>query len=110
MNSSGNAKCGMDARDAEARLLMRCTQVAKGTLASASDAREANVFRLASLMADRKFSVAYRRLMTASQVYFDQHPGDRLDPEDVVRKGWVVSLPRLRDMLREQLRQNGLGA
>jgi hypothetical protein len=59
-------------------------------------------------MADCEFSIAYHRLMAASQDYFDQHPGERLDPEDVVRKGWVASLPRLRDMLREQLRREGL--
>lgn len=100
----------MDARDAEARLLARCAEVARGTFVSAQDGREANVFRLASLMADRQFSTAYRRLMAASQGYFAQHPDERLDPEDVVRKGWVVSLPRLRDMLREQLLREGLVA
>lgn len=110
VNSTVNTEQGMDARDVEARLLMRCTQVARGASASAQDGREANVFRLASLMADRDFSAAYRRLMRASQLYFEQHPDERLDPEDVVRKGWVVSLPRLRDMLREQLRREGLVA
>jgi hypothetical protein len=110
VGSTVDMEPGMEARDTEARLLARCAEVARGTLVSAQDSREANVFRLASLMADRQFSAAYRRLMAASQGYFDQHPGERLDPEDVVRKGWVVSLPRLRDMLREQLRREGLVA
>ncbi|HTJ93034.1 MAG TPA: hypothetical protein VL424_07985 [Pararobbsia sp.] len=110
MNLTANAKPEVSAQDAEARLLTRCTQVALGVSTSAQDGREANAFRLASLMADRNFSAAYRRLMNVSQFYFDQHPAERLDPEDVVRNGWVVSLPRLRDMLRDRLRQEGLVA
>lgn len=41
--------------------------------------------------------------MQASERYFASHPNDRLDAVAVVRQGWVVSLPRLRDMLSHQL-------
>jgi len=110
MSTTVNAESELEARDVEARLLARCAQVVRDPAVTALDSREANVFRLASMMGDREFSAAYRRLLMASQVYFDQHPGERLAPEEVVRKGWVVSLPRLRDMLREQLRREGLVA
>ena len=42
--------------------------------------------------------------MQASERYFDLHPNEKIAPADVVRKGWVLSLPRLRDMLSHKLR------
>jgi len=41
--------------------------------------------------------------MQISEDYFLRHPADRLPAADVVRKGWVFSLPRLRDMLSHKL-------
>jgi hypothetical protein len=41
--------------------------------------------------------------MRASEQYFATHPNERLAAGEVVRNGWVVSLPRLRDMLSQQL-------
>ena len=61
----------MTVRDSEAALLARCATVAREATPSARDQHEANVFRLA----------------------------ERLDPAEVVRKGWVSTLPRLRDRL-----------
>jgi len=42
-------------------------------------------------------------LMQANERYFAAHPAGRLAAGDVVMKGWVLSLPRLRDMLSHQL-------
>jgi hypothetical protein len=71
----------------------------------AQDEVEANVFRVAAMVVQSRFPVASTHLMQASELYFAAHPGDRLPPADVVRKGWLVSLPRLRDMLSRELQQ-----
>jgi len=36
-------------------------------------------------------------------MYFASHPNERLPSAEVVRRGWVIGLPRLRDMLSRQL-------
>ncbi|WP_317924948.1 MULTISPECIES: hypothetical protein [unclassified Cupriavidus] len=70
----------------------------------AGNQREANVFRLATMVLSPDLPVESRRLMAASERYFAEHP-DRLVPSvDVVRNGWIIGLPRLRDMLTAQLR------
>lgn len=93
----------MTARDAEAALLARCSAVARASAQPAQDQREANVFRLAAMVLQSRFPGESSCLMQASERYFDAHPNDRLAPADVVRKGWVLSLPRLRDLLSHRL-------
>ena len=94
----------MTARDIESALLTRCAAVARGAGSSAQDQREANVFRLAAMVVRSRFPSESMRLMQASERYFDLHPNEKIAPADVVRKGWVLSLPRLRDMLSHKLR------
>ncbi|WP_034689699.1 hypothetical protein [Acidovorax sp. MR-S7] len=93
----------MTARDAESALLARCSAVAREAAQSAQDPCEANVFRLAAMVVRSRFPGESRCLMQASERYFAAHPDERLAPADVVRKGWVPSLPRLRDMLSRRL-------
>jgi len=93
----------MTARDAESALLARCSTVARKAAQSARDQREANVFRLAAMVVQSRFPGESKCLMQASERYFASHPNERLAPADVVRKGWVLSLPRLRDMLSHRL-------
>lgn len=93
----------MTARELEAALLTRCTTAAREVALAARDQREANVFRLAAMVVQSRFPVASGHLMQASEQYFATHPHERLAPEEVVRNGWVLSLPRLRDMLTHQL-------
>jgi hypothetical protein len=95
----------MTAREAEGSMLLRCAVVARNPSASAQDQREANVFRLAAMVLQSRLPGEAFRLMRASEDYFSLHPDDRLPAADVVRKGWVFSLPRLRDMLSLKLRQ-----
>lgn len=92
----------MTARDVESALLARCSSVAREATQSAQDQREANVFRLAAMVVQSRFPVESRCLLQASEQYFALHPNERLAPADVVRKGWIFSLPRLRDMLTHQ--------
>jgi hypothetical protein len=93
----------MTARDAESALLARCAVVARVAAQSAQDQREANVFRLAAMVVRSRFPVESLCLMQASELYFASHPDERLASADVVRKGWVLNLPRLRDMLSHRL-------
>ena len=93
----------MSARGLESKLLTRCASVARAQDDLARDQYEANVFRLASMLVRSRFPHESARLMRASDRYFLLHPGDRLAPDEVVRQGWVLSLPRLRDMLNHQL-------
>ncbi|SMB30418.1 conserved protein of unknown function [Sterolibacterium denitrificans] len=93
----------MTARDAESALFARCAAAAREAAQPAQDQREANVFRLAAMVVRSRFPSESMRLMQASERYFASHPNARLASADVVRKGWVPSLPRLRDMLSHRL-------
>jgi len=93
----------MNVRDIESALLARCAAVARDVAQSARDQREANVFRLAAMVVQSRLPSESNNLMRASERYFAAHPDERLAPADVVRSGWVSSLPRLRDMLSHRL-------
>jgi hypothetical protein len=99
----------LSARDAESAVLARCAAAASGTLELADDRREAHVFRVAAMVMRPRFPLQSARLMQASERYFAQHPGDVLETAEVIRKGWLSSLPRLRSMLSRQL-QHGTDA
>ena len=92
----------MTAREREASLLNRCTTVARSVVSSAQDQREANVFQLAAVLVRSRFPRESTSLLLASEHYFATHPAERLATGDVVRNGWVQSLPRLRDLLSKQ--------
>lgn len=91
------------AREKEAELLSRCATAAREAACTAHDQREANVFRLAAMVVQSRFPSESACLMRASERYFAGHPQERLAAEDVVHHGWVISLPRLRDMLSIEL-------
>jgi hypothetical protein len=86
--------------------LARCSAAARDTTPAARDQREANVFRLAAMVVQSRFPGDAHRLMCASERYFAAHPDERLASAQVIRNGWVANLPRLRDMLSQQLRQH----
>ena len=93
----------MTARALESALLARCAVVAREAAQSAQDQREANVFRLAAMVVQSRFPSESMCLMQASEQYFAAHPNEKLAATEVVRMGWVLSLPRLRDLLSHQL-------
>ena len=97
----------MSARDNEQKLLERCEAIAKNRETMIQDLQEANVMRLAGMVIRTDNPRASASLLRASELYFRAHPADQLPAEEVIRKGWVISLPRLRDMLSRQLRQEG---
>lgn len=92
-----------NARETEAEWLARCTRAAVQPDAAAHSPREANVFRLASMVIRSRFPAEASRLLLASDRFFSQQPDALLSPADVVRQGWVASLPRLRDTLSQRL-------
>jgi len=96
----------MTARDVEAALLTRCTAIAMDAALTAQDQREANVFQAAAMVVRSQFPRESTSLMQASEQYFATHPNERLTPVDVVRQGWITSLPRLRDMLTQRLHRH----
>ena len=89
----------MTARDREAALLARCAAVASGLSQRALDQREANVFMLAAMTVRHRFPAEAEHLMQSAERYFAAHPDERLDPADIVRRGWVTSMQRLSDRL-----------
>lgn len=93
----------MNSRDVEAALLARCADVARARALTAEDQREANVFRVAAMVVQSRFPEESQRLMHVSERYFSTRPDERLPAAEVVRKGWVLGLPRLRDMLTHRL-------
>ena len=93
----------MTARELESVLLDRCAAVAQGGAPTAQDQRAANVFRLAAIVVQSQFPSESHRLMAASEQYFAHHPDDKLVPGAVIGHGWVLGLPRLRDMLTRRL-------
>jgi hypothetical protein len=98
----------MTARERESAVLTRCVTAASETWAQAHDAREANVFHVAALVVRTRFPEAAARLMATSARYFADHPSyARIESAEVVRQGWVVSLPRLRDFLSRRLVEAG---
>lgn len=93
----------MTARDTEAELLTRCTAIAMETAHTAQDQRAVNVFQTAAMVVRSWFPLESKRLMWAGEQYFVLHPNEKLASVDIVRNGWVASLPRLPDMLTRQL-------
>jgi hypothetical protein len=93
----------MTAREIEAALLTRCTVVVANALETVHNQCEANVFHLAAMVVKSRFPRESLRLLQASDTYFATHPDERLTTVDVIRKGWVQSLPRLRDILSQRL-------
>jgi len=93
----------MTAREIENNLLVRCAAAARNPADTAQNQQEANVFRLAAMVVRSRFPMESANLMNAGERYFAQHPDDKLAAVDVVRNGWIFSLPRLRSMLTLQL-------
>ena len=91
-------------RDAEAEMLQRTLNAVQGE-ALASDARDALVFKCAASILRPNFPEAAKALDRASKAYFSAHPGEELPVQEVVRRGWLISLPRFRDRLECLLRQ-----
>lgn len=85
-------------RDYEEKLIQSCVDAVFSKRAAANQ-KEANVFRLASMIIGARFPAESEALLQLSEDYFLLHPQDKVELPDVVTNGWVASLPRLREMI-----------
>jgi hypothetical protein len=92
------------ARENEHEILIRCVAVARGTESIAENQEMANVFHLAAMTLRSKAPTASANLKASSDVYFEQHPDERLSAQVILDNGWVPSLPRFVTMLVRELR------
>lgn len=91
------------ARDIERVMLERCLQIAITPGDMPRDQAEANVCRLAGMIVDGRYPVAGKRLSDAAATYFADHPEQQVPSAEVVRRGWIINAPRLRDRLERLL-------
>ena len=75
----------MTARDGESKMLKRYATAARDLLPATQDQKEANVFRLAAMVVQFRFSAESVQLMQVSDRYFAQYPNDKLAVVDVLR-------------------------
>jgi hypothetical protein len=96
-----------DARQVEAAWLGFCVSAAqpvqKGPHVLAQDERQANVLRVAGLVIQSRFPQEAKRMLAVGNAYLSAHPDHQLHASEVIRRGWVTNLPRLRDMLSRSL-------
>lgn len=93
------------ARDLEAEMLSLCARAAAGEAVAATTEAQANVLELAARVLSGPRDVC-DRLNRAAAAFFRDHPeAARLDPEAMVRRGWILGVPRLRDALDRTLRE-----
>lgn len=98
----------MTAREAKTAMLADCAQAAQGARV-ARDQRQAHVYRLAGMVVQSRYPLQAKVLMCAADGYFAKHPEQLLPSQEVLKRGWVISLPRLRDALSVRLRDKSLG-
>lgn len=89
----------MRARENEADLLNCCVAIATGRCQSVSSQAEANVCHVAAMIIGPPYLSQSTRLREVVGQYFADHPGEELPLAEVIRRGWIITLPRLRDAL-----------
>lgn len=89
----------MDARQHEEKLVARCFAVASGDATAPIDEREANVFRIVATILGPQHAAEADRLLAVSSAWFLAHNVEALPAAEVVRRGWIVSLPRMRQFV-----------
>ena len=95
------------AREVEEALLMACLEIARSLRNMPCTAKEANVMCVAAMVISNGFPVSKKRLMEAAARYFEVHADEKVETAEVVRRGWVLNLPRLRDRLERKLQAAG---
>lgn len=93
----------MSARESEQQLVARCIQVAVASGDPPRSQREANVFALAGMLIRSTHPEESRLLTQSAKLYFVDNPQDKVDTADILHRGWVIGLPRLRDALSREL-------
>lgn len=94
-----------DARSFEDHLLTLCVQISSGCSAVNLSVEQANVCRVAAMVVDGNFPESAVLLRTAAATYFTDHPEQKFEVSEVIRKGWIFDLPRLRHSLERRLKK-----
>jgi len=87
-------------------MLDRCALVARGDHPAALDEREANLLRLASMLVRPRSAEASARLRRAADAFFVNEPAALRDSGEMIRLGWLISLPRFRELLDSRLAES----
>lgn len=93
----------MTSRNTEQRLVQTCVRVAAGEHTSSLDKQTANIIRLAAMLVRSNHPAASMRLRDVASDYFAGHGMSPLATEELLRRGWVISLPRFRSILDREL-------
>lgn len=84
-------------------MLERCRHIATIPGEAPRDQAEANVCRLAGMIVSIRYPEAGARLFDSATAYFTQHPDQQVPSAEVVRRGWIINAPGLRDQLERLL-------
>ncbi|WP_137917069.1 hypothetical protein [Hydrogenophaga sp. 2FB] len=97
-------------RAGEAQMLNLCFDLALGRKGTVQSAADANLARFAGSVLRSRLPQESARLKAAAEEYFSNNPETTVSFDEAFDRGWVTSLPRLRDMLSEKLRDFTAGS
>ncbi len=92
-------------REREATFIALCVNVARGAKIAPLSQADANVLAAAATITSSRFPVESARMKRVSEEYFAQHPKQALPLPEMVRRGWVMGVPRFRDFLMREMRK-----
>jgi len=93
----------MNARDQEQIMLDTCKQITTSGCVVRLDNKQANVVNVAAMLCSSAAPALSNQLLDAANNYFNNHPLERLSTQEVLRRRWIINLPRFRSMLEKQL-------
>ena len=98
----------MNPHKQEQDFLYRCKAVVTGELKSACSQVEASLFHQAAMVLETQHSNSAKKLWEAGDAWLKVHHQKALEPPHLIVQGYLVSLPRWRNMLTKQLGQKTL--
>lgn len=101
--SSPTLHYAMNARDREQNILNACKLIVAGSINVAETDEQANVVNVAAMLCGSADAAASARLHKTAARYFEDHPDARFSTQEVLQRGWIISLPRFRSMLEQQV-------
>ena len=90
-------------RDKEEILLSLFVRVAAGEITSVNSPIEANIFRVSGSVILNNYPLEAQRFSTVAKEYFISFPEHCLHASQIVRNEWIISYPRLKDMLIQKI-------
>lgn len=94
------------ARETEKEIIACCCDVAERKTVHINEA-SANVLNLSATLLKREFPISSAAMQAASDLYFATAEHHLLTTAQILRKSWIISLPRLKSRLATALRRRG---